>query len=295
MPRALRIHLPGGFYHATLRGNHQQDIFRHEADRHLLNRIVARAIERYATRLHAYCWMSNHLHLLMQVGSDPLARPMRQIACEFARAMQLVLTTTGHYFERRYHATLVDGDAYLLELIRYIHLNPVRAGLVEDPARFPWSSHHAYVNARAESWVTTDFVLRMFAAERACAIQKYRDFLAVACTSGNFWEPMPQLVDGAVSVLGSDEFVSRIAGSHVVRRSSQKLPELISEACRRFEIDLDRLLSPVRDSYLVKVRAWIAHQADQRGVATRSAVARALGRSEATLRHAIKAYPGEVD
>ena len=125
MPRRLRIHVPGGFYHVTLRGNHQQPIFERDEDRWLLNLIVARALDRHDARLHAYCWMGNHLHLLLQVGVSHLGMPMRQIAAEFARAIQLRMATTGHFFERRYHATLIEAtDGY------------------------PWSSHHAYLGER---------------------------------------------------------------------------------------------------------------------------------------------------
>ena len=170
MPRPLRIHLPGGFYHVTLRGNHQQDVFAADGDRRLLNVIVARALGKSGARLHAYCWMRNHLHFLLQVSDQPLAIPMRSIASEFARAMQIKLETTGHFFERRFHASLVDTDAYLLELIRYIHLNPVRAGVVSDPSEFRWSSHHCYIGTRVEPWVTVDFVLGVFASERRQAV-----------------------------------------------------------------------------------------------------------------------------
>src|SRR6187399_2766342 len=156
MPRPPRIHVPNGFYHTTLRGNHRENIFVVDSDRLLLNTIVERALAKHGARIHAYCWMTNHLHLLVQVGKDPLAAPMRQIACEFARRMQAKLQTTGHFFERRYHAKLVDADSYLLELIRYIHLNPVRGGLVESPSQYRWSSHHAYLGTRSEDWVTTD-------------------------------------------------------------------------------------------------------------------------------------------
>ena len=166
MPRRLRIHSPGGFYHVTLRGNHRRAIFVEEGDQRLLNTVVARAVSRFDARVHAYCWMSNHIHLLLQAGSEPIANPMRNIAAEFARAMQSKLLTTGHFFERRYHATLVDNDAYLLQLIRYIHRNPVHAGMVASVGEYPWSSHHAYVGARSEAWVTVDFGLSMFAAER---------------------------------------------------------------------------------------------------------------------------------
>lgn len=293
MPRRLRLHVPGGFYHVTLRGNHQQDIFVAESDRNLLNVIVARAIEKFGARIHAYCWMTNHLHFLMQVGTEPLAGPMRQIAAEFARAMQLKLETTGHYFERRYHATLVDADAYLLELLRYIHLNPVRAGLVDSPARYRWSSHATYVGRRVEPWVVTDFALRMFSSDRARAIVAYLDFLD--CPRDVPWEPAMATNEQDRMVLGSDTFLARVNRGGPQLQTKHTLPELIDEACRRFEIDLERLFSPLRDAYLVKVRAWIAYQAGVRRIASLAAVARELGRDEATLRYAMRAYPAELD
>jgi putative transposase len=290
MPRRLRIHLPGGFYHVTLRGNHQQDIFTAENDRSLLNMIVARAIEKFGARVHAYCWMSNHLHFLMQVGVEPLARPMRQIAAEYARAIQSKLGISGHFFERRYHALLVDADSYLLELLRYIHLNPVRAGTVDGPAKHRWSSHHNYVGSRIDSWITTDFLLGIFAGDRNHAIAEYLNFLR--CEADVPWQPPDA---SHTQVLGDDKFLARIRGDSDRLRARQTLADLISEACRRFEIDPVQLDSPVRDAYLTKVRAWIAYQAGKRRVATRSAVARALGRHEATIRYAIRAYPGELD
>jgi len=293
MPRRLRLHLPGGFYHVTLRGNHQQNIFYAEADRALLNEIVARAIDKFGARMHAYCWMTNHLHFLLQVGNEPLARPMRQIACEFARAMQLKLETTGHFFERRYHAVLVDSDAYLLELLRYIHLNPVRAALVDDPVRFRWSSHHDYTGRIVTPWVTTAFALHMFSEDRARAIVAYQKFLQ--CPIDDSWEPSTAINPENSAVLGSDEFLARVQIESWRPRATQSLPDLIVEACRRFEVDGERLRSSLRDGYLVKVRAWIAHQARDRHIATLAAVARTLKRDEATLRYAMRTYPSELD
>src|SRR6187551_3554571 len=124
MPRKPRLHVDGGFYHVILRANHRQTIFFTSADRTLFAELVAENIERFGMRVHAFCWMSNHVHLLMQVGSLPLAKAMMRIAGRFARHMQRSLRTTGHFFERRYRAILVDADEYLLELVRYIHLNP---------------------------------------------------------------------------------------------------------------------------------------------------------------------------
>jgi REP element-mobilizing transposase RayT len=110
MPRKPRLHVDGGHYHVILRGNHRQSIFFNAADRLAFAELVAENIERFGMRVHAFCWMSNHVHLLMQVGAFPLARAMMRIASRFARGMQRNQQTTGHFFERRYRAILVDAD-----------------------------------------------------------------------------------------------------------------------------------------------------------------------------------------
>ena len=151
MARPLRLHVAGGFYHVTLRGNHRRPIFFTDADRDLLEEVLAEALDRGAARVHAYCWMSNHLHMLVQVADVPLSRLMLRVASRYARTVQIALATTGHLFERRYPALLVDADSYLLTLLRYIHLNPVRAGLVGDAQLYRWSSAQAHADG-ADPW-----------------------------------------------------------------------------------------------------------------------------------------------
>jgi len=292
MPRRPRIHVPGAFYHATLRGNHQQDIFVATHDRALLNVIVARSIEKYGARLHAYCWMRNHLHLLVQIGTEPLSNPMRDIAGEFARAMQAKIPTTGHFFERRYFANLVDTDVYLKELVRYIHLNPVNAGLVDDPAAFPWSSHHAYVGARSEPWVTTDFVLGVFGSSRKAAISAYLEF--VASDGGQDWHPPGEPL-GKDADRRFERGIDTALNVPASPRRRMSLDELVLEACRRFEVPKEVLAESTRSTYLVKVRAWIANQAVKQKIAPIADVARLLGRDESTLREAIRRYPVDVE
>ena len=219
MPRRLRIHVPGGVYHVTLRGNHRQPIFFADCDRSLFNVIVARALEKFETRLHAYCWMTNHVHLVLQAGKHPIARPMHDIAAEFARAMQLKLETTGHFFERRYHAVLVDTDSYLLELLRYVHRNPVTAGIAASVDAYRWTSHHNYRGARHDEWVTTSLALDMFAQERARAIAAYRQFVDV--DDEQPWEPS-QAIAGGVAVIGNEEFVARAMRSRGRQRCGNR-------------------------------------------------------------------------
>ena len=136
MPRLPRLHVPNGFYHAVLRGNHREALFDAAAGRQVLNDIVADVINRFGARVHAFCWMSNHLHALLQIAERPLGQIMQRIAMRYARHRHKTLRTTGHLFERCYRAKPVDTDAYFLELLRYIHLNPVTAGIVTDPALY---------------------------------------------------------------------------------------------------------------------------------------------------------------
>jgi putative transposase len=300
MPRRLRVHLPGGFYHATLRGNHQQPLFSVDSDRRLLDAIVAKSLEKCGARLHAYCWMTNHLHFLMQVGDEPLGSVMREIASNYARAFQQSLDTTGHLFERRYHATLVDADTYLLELVRYIHLNPVTAGIVQRAAEYPWSSHHAYAGRIGPKWLTTEFILEMFAPERVVAHASYRKFVALAQPDNAFDETSL----GQKGIVGNADFVARVAASTIngataiARKPTEALSDLLAEACLRFDATEQALLSEARDAHLVKARAWFARKATEERVASLSAVARFLKRDRATLRYAMRqhgAEPGQLN
>lgn len=264
MPRLPRVHLPNGFYHATLRGNHQQDIFRTDSDRRLLNAIVARSIATYGARVHAYCWMSNHIHLLIQVSEEPLGAIIRQIASEYARAFQRAIETTGHLFERRYHAKLVLNDRYLLTVLKYIHRNPVDAGISDSAANYPWSSHGAYAGTRTETWLTTDFVLAMFAAARPAAIAAYLRFIDEPADDPDAQDATPS--------------------------KSRSLEALIAQACQLFGITLAELQGEGRDVRLMQVRAWISRQAINSGIANLTQLSRALGRDRATLRNAMARY-----
>lgn len=288
MPRKPRLHVPAAFYHVTLRGNHRQDIFFSPNDRNLLNEIVAQVIERSDTRLHAYCWMTNHIHMLVQVGNMPLGRIILRIASRYARVLQAGLHTTGHLFERRYHAVLVDADTYLLELLRYIHLNPVRARMANSPDAYPWSSHHAYIGRRSEPWVTTDFSLSMFHTERQQAMDAYLRFMSQ--DPFQIDSPLQDRNPKDARILGSDTFASKLLGNAWRPGSSKTLDQLIDEACLQFSISRQTLLSTSRQRQLSYARAWIAYQAITLRIASLSRVAALLGRDESTLRESVKLH-----
>jgi len=280
-------------YHVTLRGNHRQDIFFEPADRYRLSELFAEVLERFSARLHAYCYMSNHIHALIQVGDAPLGKLIMRVAGQYARGTQSRLQTTGHLFEKRYYPVLVNVDQYFLTLLRYIHLNPVRAGLASSTDAYPWSSHHAYIGRRVEPWVTTDFALSQFSADRARAVDAYRRFVMQPLDAEAQRSPLEDCNPSDRRILGSDDFAQRLFGPGWQPRSSKTLDVLIEDACARFNCSPTELGSVSRKPHLVAARAFVVHQAVSGRVASVAEVARKFNRDESSLRHALKAHdPG---
>jgi putative transposase len=280
MPRSPRIHAPGAMYHVTLRGNHRQDIFFTPDDRGLLTRIVREIVTDCGAQLHAYCYMTNHVHALLQVSSTPLSKIMLLVAGRYARGVQARLQTTGHLFEKRYHALLVDADEYLLTLLRYVHLNPVRANLVASPDDYPWSSHHAYLGKRCEPWVTTEFALRMLGADRQRAIAAYEALIRSAPTDS----PLLERNEQDSRILGGDAFAQRMLGEHWKPRCNAALQKVIDDACARFGVTQIELRSPSRLSNITHARTWIAEQTLSAKIASVASLARYFNRDESTIR-----------
>jgi putative transposase len=281
-------------YHVTLRGNHQQDVFFCQQDRARLDELIAEVLKRFGARLHAYCYMTNHIHALIQVGDEPLGKIILRIASRYARVTQSRLQTTGHLFERRYHAVLVDADSYFMELLRYIHLNPVAAGLARSPDGYPWSSHHSYLGTRRDDWVTTTFGLSMFASDVNRAMHAYRRFIFDAMRANDTELPVAAGNSPDPRVLGDDDFVRTLIGAAWKPKSKKSLEDLIDEACRHFNVDAVTLASTSRSAKLVSARAWIVKHAVSERIASISGVARRLNRDESSMRHALKTDVAEI-
>ena len=212
---------------------------------------------------------------------------MLRIAGRYARTIQRGLRTTGHLFEKRYHPVLVDADSYLLELLRYIHLNPVRAHMVDAADRYPWSSHHAYLGTQHQHWVTTDFALSMFHSQRDLAIAAYRRFIG---ENSNATSPLLERNPNDLRILGSDDFAGKVLGAAWRPRSRKSLDDLMHEAAVEFNITVGELHSRSRQRDLARARAWLAHQAITLRVASLSQVARLLGRDESSLRELVRRH-----
>lgn len=177
MTRKSRIHYPGAVYHAILRGNNKQTIFFSDEDRTQFCLFLQETIEQYDCRIHGFCLMTNHVHLAVQVNLVPLSKNMQSLCTKYARWINWRYQRVGHLFQGRYKAILVEINSYLVELIRYIHLNPVRAKLVEQAKDYSWSGHKTYLGLEEIPWLTTDWVLSTFAEDRQLAQKHYKEFI----------------------------------------------------------------------------------------------------------------------
>src|SRR3989304_8290946 len=208
MARKPRLHISGGFYHVMLRGNGGQQIFFSDEDRLYFENLIEEGIKRYQHRIHAYCWMNNHVHLAIQVANVTLSKIIQNLSFRYTRWINKRESRIGHLFQGRYKAILIDADSYLLELVRYIHLNPVRARLVSDPARSRWSSPRAHLDHEAISWLTTDWVLSQFGQRASTARRAYPRFVPDGQAHGHREEFHRGADDSRL--LGEDTFVQRI-------------------------------------------------------------------------------------
>jgi len=206
MTRPLRIEYPNATYHITARGNESIKIFRVENDYRKLLKQLRLAQQRYAILIHAYVLMGNHYHLLVETPKGNLSQAMHFINSSYTGYFNRRYHRVGHLFQGRYKSILVDKESYLLELSRYIHLNPVRAGIVKYSWEYPWSSCQTYLGKRNEKWVCQDWILRQFSASKEEARQAYNEFIEGALNE-KVESPFKNIF--AQVVLGSKDFIKK--------------------------------------------------------------------------------------
>ena len=177
MARAPRLEGEGSVYHVIARGNERKAVFRDDRDREAYLERLAKYRERFGFRLLAFCLMDNHVHLAVERGEEKLSRVMLALQSSYTQAFNRRHGRVGHLFQGRYQAFLVEKERYLLALIRYIHRNPVRAGVVARPPDFVWSSDRYYRRGKGPEWLDLDPVLSLFGEGRRIAVSQYRRFM----------------------------------------------------------------------------------------------------------------------
>jgi REP element-mobilizing transposase RayT len=286
MARKPRIHIPGGFYHVMLRGNGGADIFFTEADRYRFYLLMQEGVERYGHRIHAFCLMSNHVHLVIQVGDVSLSRIMQNLSFRYTRWINGQRKRTGHLFQGRFKAILVDEDDYLLTLVRYTHMNPVRAGIVKEIGDYPWSSHAAYLGLEIIPWLETETVLSRFSDRLATARQCYAEFIFDGMAEGHRGEFHSGPVD--VRVLGNDGFTERaLAGSEKLVPKCT-FEDCVSVVCQHYRMRPEDLSGVGRRRRPSEARAVVAWLIRRHGDMTLAEVAKRFGRDAATISTSVR-------
>lgn len=291
MPRQARLDSPGTLHHVIIRGIEQRRIVDDEQDCREFMRRLGLLAEETQTPIYAWALMSNHAHLLVCSGALGLAKFMRRLLTGYAVSYNLRHRRHGHLFQNRYKSIVCDGDSYFAELVRYIHLNPLRAGLVKDLRQlesYPYCGHGTILGRQTNPWQDRDSVLAQFGRREGEAKDTYRQFMADGVELGR----RPELVGGGRSqsagewfavkslrqvrepealdgrILGSGEFVQRIlteADARMLRQTTGKkmkryAERVTAEACRRSGVSLTELRSGSRRGKLPRVRLEIAQR-----------------------------------
>jgi REP element-mobilizing transposase RayT len=281
MARPLRLELSGGLYHVTSRGDRREDIYFDKVDRLAWLGLLAQVCARFNWVCHAYCQMTNHYHLIIETPEGNLSQGMRQLNGVYTQTINRRHRRVGHVFQGRYQAILVEKDRYLLELARYVVLNPVRARMVKHAGNWPWSSYPAMTGeAPAPEWLQTDWLLGRFAAHRARAVAKYREFVRAGVGGPRLWEDHLR----NQIYLGSEAFVARMQRKIESGRDLQEIPRAqrraiakpLAEYARRHSSDPHRAMA-------------LAYQS---GDYSMPAIARHFGVHYATVSRAVRNHEG---
>ena len=252
MARPLRIEYEGAFYHVTARGNERKRIYYSKADYEKFKAYLEEAQEKYGYLLHCYVLMTNHYHLIIETPRANLSSVMHYINSSYTNYINIKKRRSGHLFQGRYKAILIDRDSYLLELSRYLHLNPVRAKMVERPEDYPYSSYRAYIFKNKEDIVYRELILGMISKTKKDAIDRYKNFVDRAIGAG-LDNPLKNVYGGII--LGGTRFIkealSRLSEEDLLKedishrralRSAYRFEEVMDSICVYFDIPRDELL-----------------------------------------------------
>ncbi len=281
MARPLRLEFAGAFYHLTSRGDRREDIFLSDDDRRDWLEVLGIVCARFNWVVHAFCQMTNHYHLLLETVDGNLSRGMRQLNGVYTQRFNRRHGLVGHLFQGRYKAILVQKETYLLELARYVVLNPLRANMVKSLEEWRWSSYPCITGQQASpAWLDTDWLLGQFGPDRSKALQGYRQFvMAGRGLPSTMRETRHQLL------LGDDAFVER----HWQTKNPEALRE-VSKAHRisvALSLDECRLRHPDRDEAMA--RAYLS------GAYTMAQIGQHFGVHYMTVSRAVRRFEGNGD
>ena len=279
MPRKPRIEIGGGLYHIITRGNNRRKIFRSHDDYLKFTGLVQTQKSKLPFYLYAYCLMPNHVHLLIEMQDGLVSRIMQRVLTSYSQYHNRKYKKIGHLFQGRYKSILCQTDRYLGELVRYIHLNPVRAKMVKRPEDFEYSGHRAFLGLDRSALVDTEPVLRHFGATKKRAVEVYTRFVEASLgekSQGDYY----RAAEGRL--LGSGEFVEEIRHRVGEHRASQQgadrtsVEDLLNAAERSSGLSRQEMCSKSKNRRTVSVKEAVIVLGREKGITNRE-LAEALG------------------
>ena len=313
MPRGPRLDAPDALHHAIVRGIERGSIFYSDVDRDdFLSRLAALSTARH---LSVYAWslLTNHAHLLLRTGNAPLSRSMQRLLGGYASALNARHQRVGYLFQGRFKSIAVEDDAYLLELLRYIHLNPLRAGMVADLEALdhsPWTGHAVLLGNRQRPWQDSDFVLSQFGTPVGAARRAYRAFVADGLAqpepdldggglrrSLGMWQTLPNVTRGRERwafderILGHTDFVTRVIAASDARPPPLSAPvdpvmfvrDVLTHVATLFDLQIAEITTNTRRRAVVRARALASYAAVRNAGLPARRVAPLLGISPRTV------------
>jgi REP element-mobilizing transposase RayT len=318
MPRKARIDAPGALNHIIIRGIEKKAIFRDNWDRDNFVERLGNVLLESETQSYAWALLTNHVHLLLRTGLVPIATVMRRLLTGYAQQFNRRYRRHGHLFQNRYKSILCEEDPYLLELVRYIHLNPVRARVVKDIKElrsYSFSGHSVLVGRYENEWQDKDYVLKFFGATEKEAQKGYVSFVAKGLDQGRRpeltggglvrsaggWSALMALrseelrVKGDERILGSSEFVQRALEKaneqfeqrSLLRSRGMDSDELLSRVARHYKIDIDDLKTRSKLPAIVEARSVFCYLAVRKLCESGAAVARKLNITPSAVSKAV--------
>ncbi len=282
MARKPRIHFKGAVYHVLLRGLEDRPVFRGVADRRTLEALVAEGTERFDHSVHAFCWMPDHVQLAVEVAEAPLSRVMQNLSFRYTRHYNSQHGEDGPLFHGRYKAIVVDPDEYLVDLVRWIHNNPVRAGKAKRAADFRWSSHNTYTGqGEVREWVTTERVLSSFARAKGGAAAGFERYVDEG-RDESVRDDLMRGTDGG-RLLGGERFRKRALRPPKESVPPMTLVQLVRLVCREEGVKEAALRDESRARRESAIRQTIAWLALEFGIASLTALAQRFNRDLTTM------------
>jgi len=289
MARPVRIEYPGAVYHVITRGNNRQAIFKDDHDRKTYLEKLFYYCEAKGVELLCYCLLSNHVHLLLQTPQGNLSKLMQPFQTSYTVYFNRRHRHTGHVFEQRYKAFLVDRDNYLLQVSRYIHLNPVGAGIVKRPQNYRWSSYRAYVKEGKITGLKRELILGQFEGKGQRLVSRYREFVEGGFNRGEQWFRLPITRQVFVGDEGFAERVLRRAGKDKALEGRYSLTDIVDGVCRVVGIEGDGLRRASKEEKIQRGRELFMYLARRYSQASLGEIVRYLGaRDISTVSHGVR-------